>query len=372
MAALEERLGKAIRAKSAEARDQKLRSRWLAAVAASYALDTLFLAAFAAIGTIAGRVALAYGAGGALFSAIFYVLTARGWNMKLRDPSMVVAQCVGGATLQIGVVALAPQICFPYLANLFTVFAFAMIWMPVGAAVLVWIAGAAAVGALLYGLAGELDLPDATLAETTVVWLFFSAVLGRCVLLSVHAAGMRLRLTESRGRLAQSLEQIEELATHDELTKALNRRSLMSRLEQERRRLERSAEPLCVALFDLDYFKGVNDRYGHATGDEVLRRFAAIVHAKMRQSDIFGRYGGEEFMLILPATTSHAASHAVERIRHGLRAADWSALGAELRVTTSAGIAELQRGESVEQALRRADTALYQAKHDGRDCVRFA
>jgi diguanylate cyclase len=372
MAALEERLGTAIRAKDAELRDQKLRLRWLLAAAASYAVDTLFLTAFAALGTIAARVAFGYAVGGALFSGVFYLLTVRGWNLKLRDPSMLVAQCVGGAALQIGVVALAPQICFPYLANLFTVFAFAMIWMPVRSAVLVWIAGAAAVGALLYGLAGELDLPDSTLAETTVVWLFFSAVLGRCVLLSVHAAGMRLRLTESRGRLAQSLEQIEELATYDELTKALNRRSLMSRLEQERRRVERSAQPLCVALFDLDHFKGVNDRYGHAAGDEVLRRFAAIVHATMRQSDIFGRYGGEEFMLILPASTSHAASHAVERIRAGLQAADWSALASDLRVTTCAGVAELRPGESAEEALRRADAALYQAKHDGRDCVRFA
>jgi diguanylate cyclase (GGDEF)-like protein len=371
MAALEESLGTAIRAKGAELRDQGLRSRWLAAVAASYAIDTLFLAAFAALGTIAGRIALAYGVGGALFCAIFYVLTARGWNLKLRDPSMVVAQCVSGAALQIGVVALAPQICFPYLANLFTVFAFAMIWMPVRSALLVWIAGAAAVGVLLYGLAGELDLPDSTLAETTLVWLFFSAVLGRCVLLSAHAAGMRLRLTESRGRLAQSLEQIEELATHDELTKALNRRSLIARLEQERRRVARSGEPLCVALFDLDHFKDVNDHYGHAAGDEVLRRFAVIVHATMRQTDIFGRYGGEEFMLILPATARDAATPALERIRAGLRAADWSAIAAQLRVTTSAGVAELRPGETAAEALRRADAALYQAKRDGRDCVRF-
>jgi diguanylate cyclase (GGDEF)-like protein len=218
----------------------------------------------------------------------------------------------------------------------------------------------------------RIGVPHATAAETLLVGLFFSAVLGRCVFLSVHAAGMRLRLAESRAKLAHSLEQIEALVSRDELTKALNRRSLLARLDEERRRAGRSGERFCVVLFDLDHFKRVNDRHGHAAGDEVLKRFTGMVHATIRDTDIFGRYGGEEFMLLLPATAPQAALGALDRVHESLRRADWSALGAGITVTTSAGLAEYRPGESAAELLRRADQALYRAKNEGRDCTRLA
>jgi diguanylate cyclase len=372
MAALEERLGKAIRAKSAELRDQRLRGEWVLLAAASYAVDAAFLAAFAALGTVAPRIPLGYAAGALLLSAFFYLVARRGWSLKLRDPGMVAEQCVAGLAMQLGVVWAAPQIFFPWVANLFTVFAFAMIWLPVRTSIAVWLAGSAGVGAVLWLVAPRIGVPHAGAAETLLVWLFFCAVLGRCVFLSVHATGMRRRLAESRAKLARSLEQIEELVSRDELTKALNRRSLMARLEEERRRVTRTGERFCVVLFDLDHFKRVNDLHGHAAGDEVLKRFTGIVHATIRDTDIFGRYGGEEFMLLLPATPPEAALGAVERLHQALRSADWPALDAGAKVTVSAGVAEYRGGESAAELLRRADQALYRAKSEGRNCTRLS
>jgi len=372
MAALEETLGRAIRAKTGELREQRLRVEWMLAAAASYAVDSAFLGAFAALGIVGARVPVAYAAGALALSALFYFVARRGWNLKLRDPNMVAEQCLAGVAMQLVVVLIAPQIFFPYVANLFTVFAFAMIWMPVGASIAIWLAGSAGVGAVLFLVSPRIGVPHASVYETLLVWLFFSGVLGRCVFLSVHAAGMRLRLAESRAKLARSLEQIQELVSHDDLTKALNRRSLMARLEQERRRVDRTGERFCVALFDLDHFKRVNDQHGHAAGDEVLKRFTALVHATIRDTDIFGRYGGEEFMLVLPATVTDAALGAIDRVHAALRAADWSAVVPGAAVTTSAGVAEYRSGESAAELLRRADDALYRAKSDGRDCTRLA
>jgi len=146
------------------------------------------------------------------------------------------------------------------------------------------------------------------------VWLYFSLILGRCLLLSVNANRMRTRLADSRRKLAASLEQVQQLASHDELTGTLNRRSLMAALERERSRTERSGAPFSITMIDLDHFKRVNDTHGHATGDEVLRAFAATVNGTMRATDIFGRYGGEEFLMILFDTTPALALKAMERM----------------------------------------------------------
>jgi diguanylate cyclase (GGDEF)-like protein len=160
---------------------------------------------------------------------------------------------------------------------------------------------------------------------------------------------------------------VQRLASRDELTRALNRRALIAALERERSRAERSGTPFCIAMIDLDHFKVVNDTFGHAAGDAVLRAVADTVHETMRATDVFGRYGGEEFLLILVGTPPQTALEAVERVRLAVAARDWRAIVPDARVTMSAGIAGFRKGETVEQLLHRADLALYQAKHTGRN-----
>ena len=372
MAALDETLGKAIRAKTAELRDQRARTRWIAVAGASYALDAAALVLFAAVGTVSFALSLWYAVGALLISGAFYAAVASGWSQRFADPGMVVWQSAVGLAMQIGVVVHAPQIAWPWLANLFTVFAFGMIWIPVTASIALWAAGAALTGAFLYSFSARAAMAVSSPAELLLSWIFFSLVLGRCVFLSVYAAGMRERLAESRRKLAESMAQIQELVSHDELTKTLNRRALMARLEQERARAERSGQDFSVALLDLDRFKAVNDTHGHAAGDAVLVQFARIVHDTMRETDVFGRHGGEEFMMILTTSTPEAAQDALERVRVAVHAHDWSAIAPGIAVTVSAGVTGWRRGEGVAQMLRRADGALYEAKHAGRDQVRAA
>lgn len=365
----EAKLEKAVRAATAKTRDQRQRLLWAGSTSASYALDAALIGLFVLAGTIPAPVFFLFLGGAAAVCLATYVLYSTGWNLKFSDQNVIWPQTAAGVALCLMVATLAPQAAFPFLANLFTVFAFGFIWLSVRNSLLLWAVSSLATGAVLWMVQGRAVVAMSSPVEIGLTWLCFSAILGRCLLLSLYANEMRSRLAEGRRRLAASLEQIQELVHYDELTKAFNRRTLTQRLEQERSRAERTGVPFTVAMMDLDHFKAVNDTYGHGVGDDVLRTFAAAVHAKMRDTDIFGRYGGEEFLLILTATSPESAEGALERVRAAVAAADWAGIAPGLNVTQSIGVASFRKGENIEQLLHRADSALYQAKHAGRDRV---
>lgn len=369
MVEAEASLERAERVRKAQARDQKQRLRWAAGTAASYVLDVVLLALYVFAGTVAWGAALVYAGLAATVVLSQIALYTSGANLRFRDPGLTAPLVAAGVAVQLTLVSIAPQVTFPFLANLFTVFAFGVIWMSLRASVIVWTLTFFATGAVLWSIGARASMPVATPAELALTWACFTLILGRCLLLSVYANDMRARLTEGRRRLAASLEQIRELVHYDELTRCLNRRTLIERLEQERDRAERTGVPFSVAMFDLDRFKEINDQHGHAVGDEVLRGFADIVRTKMRDSDVFGRHGGEEFLLILNATAPAEASAPLERIRAGLAANDWGALVPGLSLMASIGVAGFRKGEAIAALLHRADLAMYEAKAAGRDCV---
>jgi diguanylate cyclase (GGDEF)-like protein len=242
-----------------------------------------------------------------------------------------------------------------------------MLWLRLPSAVACWSIGVAATGIVCYLAGDRFAVAVSSPAELFLTWFYFSLVLARCLMVSVAANETRARLAQSRRQLADTLDQVQRLASRDELTRALNRRSLISALERERSRAERSGAPFCIAMIDIDHFKKVNDTFGHAAGDAVLRAFAQTVHETMRTTDVFGRYGGEEFLLILVGTPPRTALEAVERIRLAVAGRDWRDIAPDARVTISAGVAGFAKGETVEQLLHRADQALYQAKKSGRN-----
>jgi diguanylate cyclase (GGDEF)-like protein len=369
MAEVEDNLIAAIRATTAERRGHRRRLAWLAAAGASYAVDATFLALFFVAGTLPVWVSVAYGTAALFFSAVFYAAIASGWSLRLRDPGLVAEQCVAGVLMQFAVAFAAPSVAFLWLANLFTVLAFSMVWLSVRASIAIWALCATLGAGLFFGTAARIWSPGGTTFQAALGWLYFSLVLGRCVLLSAYSGSMRARLGESRRKLAQSLEQIQELVSFDELTKAFNRRSMMARLEQERGAAERSGAPFAVAMLDLDHFKQVNDGLGHATGDAALKAFVKVVHATMRDTDVFCRYGGEEFLMLLVDADLAAAATAVERVRLAVAQHDWPAVAPGLALTVSAGIAGWRKGETLEPLLNRADAALYKAKRHGRNRV---
>jgi diguanylate cyclase (GGDEF)-like protein len=172
-----------------------------------------------------------------------------------------------------------------------------------------------------------------------------------------------VRYTES---LVRAKSEMEHLAHTDFVTELGNRRKMERLLQQEVRRAERYGDDLSLLLLDLDNFKRVNDRYGHPVGDEVLREVSALLLAESRSTDHIGRWGGEEFIMILPSTARDAARTLAERIVARVSGHEFERVG---KVTVSVGGACLALGEQRERLIERADGALYRAKEAGRNRV---
>ena len=173
-------------------------------------------------------------------------------------------------------------------------------------------------------------------------------------------------------RFSDALAQLRQLATTDGLTGLLNRRAFLKRLDDEHDRATRYGQPFSVAVLDVDHFKRVNDRFGHAIGDLALIAVADACRTVVRKPDVIGRLGGEEFALILPATIHMDALVAAERLRSAVAAFSLPPIGGAGGLTVSIGLAEFTSSETAHDLLRCADEALYDAKANGRNLVKVA
>lgn len=186
--------------------------------------------------------------------------------------------------------------------------------------------------------------------------------------LSLQLAKMRDRLRTQKGELEQALEQIQKVATHDELTGLANRRHMIALLGEHIERRARGGPGFSVALADIDHFKNVNDTFGHRVGDEALSTFALQARAQLRSTDIIARWGGEEFLLLLPETNPPGDPNVgVERLRGALAVARASEHAPHLRIAFSTGLTRYIDGEAIDDMIERADRALYRAKSSGRN-----
>ena len=177
-----------------------------------------------------------------------------------------------------------------------------------------------------------------------------------------------IRISDRYQGMLQDLNKaLQEASTHDALTGLANRRLLLERLRQEDARGDRDGRSYALAVVDADHFKRVNDDHGHDAGDRVLVALAGALKASLREGDLCGRWGGEEFLVLLVDTDVDAAGQALERVQQAVRALRVPWDGRELEVTVSIGYAWRQAGESHQAALSRADTALLEAKRGGRD-----
>jgi diguanylate cyclase len=212
-------------------------------------------------------------------------------------------------------------------------------------------------------------MPMTTWTERALVLACAVTALGRCASTGLYGSSMREALFKRGNELKKAHARIEELAQVDELTGLLNRRYIMRSLNEELARAQRVGIPCAVAIMDLDFFKRINDQFGHPVGDEVLRTFAITLSANVRAIDRLGRYGGEEFLLILPDTPCDQAVRTLDRLRSIVSEVDWTTLSGMMNVTMSAGVSEVRREDSAEDILARADAALYRAKDAGRNQV---
>jgi len=181
-----------------------------------------------------------------------------------------------------------------------------------------------------------------------------------------HELQMRIRAGK---RIIELQEKLRFNAMHDPLTGILNRGAVLERLYSELARSRRENQPMTLAMLDLDHFKVVNDTHGHLAGDEVLRETTRRIKNIVRDYDIVGRYGGEEFLIVIPGADRESALTVYERIREGIGARAMDTTVASLVVTASMGVAEYDGIMSDQELIQLADDALYRAKDQGRNRV---
>jgi diguanylate cyclase (GGDEF)-like protein len=185
----------------------------------------------------------------------------------------------------------------------------------------------------------------------------------------VDAAELRVRLAAGR-RLVELQEQLRHLATRDTLTGMWNRAAILGRLEQELARGKREGHPVGVVLADLDHFKRINDTYGHQAGDKALRQASDRMRGSLRSYDDVGRYGGEEFLIVLPGCDQAATLSLAERLRHSIETAPVELESGSVPITLSLGVSVWGGGPiDPDTLLRAADAGLYAAKRGGRNRV---
>jgi diguanylate cyclase (GGDEF)-like protein len=341
-------------------------------IAASYLVDALVLLVYARAGTIPATVSSAFALCGLLSVACYMVLSETGFTERFKDHYFVAPQLIVSAAILLAFTYIAPEVGVMFLCTLFVVFNFGSLRSTPRQTAIFWTAMAVGLAGLFLLTDKPISMPHGTHLERFATMSVFILTIGRCMFLGIFSSAMRQSLYQSGLKLKQAYKRIEELAELDELTGSFNRRCIMRMLDDEIARAHRSQTPCSIALIDLDWFKRINDAYGHPTGDEVLRTFAITVFANIRNIDRFGRYGGEEFLLVLPDTPADRAARILDRLRAIIADLDWSAFSPGMQVTISAGVATLRADETEDTFLTRADNALYAAKARGRNRIASA
>ncbi|MDE2402063.1 MAG: GGDEF domain-containing protein [Burkholderiales bacterium] len=297
--------------------------------------------------------------------AIFLALMRSGWSMRLRDPGMMLPQSVFALTT----ISVAYALLWPIRASALIlavqVVVFGMFSLTPRQTIGVGAFAVAILGASMAWMAHH----DPIHYPPTEEWLhFLTAVITlSCASTFVHyAARLRERLTRQKQELRAALAQAQLLATTDALTGLHNRLHMQDLLKHECIRQDRHGGAFTVVLLDLDFFKHINDQHGHQVGDAILQGFGKVLSEALRSTDAVARWGGEEFLVLLPATKLEVAQLTLRRLREHLMSSSLSAQHASLRVNFSSGLAEHRTEESLEATLERADRGLYRAKEAGR------
>jgi diguanylate cyclase (GGDEF)-like protein len=332
-------------------------------------LGVLVLLVYAFAGTVSIIIPSAYFLCGFTLTGFFVVLSEARVNDRFEDHYLTIFQVAAHVALQLGFLLAAPTIGYAFLSVVLLIFGFGALRMTSRQAIVAWTFTTMGLIPIFLFTDISIGMPVATHTERIAAMLWSILTIGQCAFVGLYGSSLRKILYKRSIELREAYKRIEELAELDELTGSFNRRCIMKLLDDELARAQRRGNPCSVALIDLDWFKHVNDTFGHPTGDEVLRTFAITVFANIRAVDKFGRYGGEEFLLILPDSTDDAAARSLDRLRAIVAELDWSAFSPGMSVTISAGVAMLKPAETPDAILARADSALYAAKESGRNRV---
>ncbi len=305
---------------------------------------------------------------------VVFVALRTGWSERCADPALTAAQIVLGViSVERGYLICGPVrgVALLPLLLIFTFGAFSLSWRKI-----MWLTSFAlaslivAVVALNASRPGmdtwSLDNSDFRLDLTNVLMVMI--LLPALSLVAARLSSLRYRLHSQRAALTEALEEVQRLATRDELTGLVNRRCMRERLAQEQCRVQRHGHPFSIAIIDLDHFKRINDAQGHAFGDDVLKAFATEAVSTLRTTDLVARWGGEEFLVFLPDTRGPQALAGIRRLLARMHTVP-HAIGPPL--TFSAGVSEYRRDEAVDDTIARADREMYVAKESGRNAAKL-
>jgi diguanylate cyclase len=348
------------------------RRQMLGVQAVSCSLVSLVLLAYCYAGTIPIVVPSAYFLSGIGLIGFFVLLSETHINDRFDDHYLTIFQVGGHVALQLVFLLAAPEIGYAFLSVVFLIFGFGALRMTARQATIAWTLTVLGLAPIFLLTSTPVGMPVTSHLERLAATLCYVLTIGQCAFVGLYGSSMRKLLYDRSFELKDAYRRIEELAELDELTGSFNRRCIMRMLDEEIARAGRNGSPCSIALIDLDLFKRINDAFGHPTGDEVLRTFAITMFANIRTIDRFGRYGGEEFLLILPDTTEQSAARMLDRLRGIIAELDWSAFSPGMQVTISAGLATLRENETSDHFLARADRALYASKARGRNRVTSA
>jgi diguanylate cyclase len=294
----------------------------------------------------------------------FFIVFRLRLNLRFADPSLTVFQLLAAVFTMLFVVYRAPDTRLAFTAFFFVALMFGMLrcnGTTLAALGLVSLAAFALVIWRRYSDNNDaemlrLDMLQFVVIATTFPWFVFIG--GRVKQLQRDLLDVNIKL-----------EDIEEKARRDDLTGVYNRRALIVAMEGSKQRANATGEPLSLCVIDLDLFKRYNDEFDHLTGDRVLQAFAQAVRDGLRSTDVFGRYGGEEFVQILPHTALAGAMRDAERLRNRISTLDIPVARSMGPLTVSVGVAQYRPGETITQTFARADGALFKAKQRGRNRV---
>ena len=337
------------------------------ATGASMMVVVLFFAAY--LLDLLGREAFATAALLTVgFVVLFYAIFRSGLNQRFGDPSLTMPQILSSTLVILYVLSQSKEghgiLALIYMMSfLFGVFRLSTREM------LTLTAFVALSYALIIGVQWypEARTDRGAFNRMVLNWIVLTAVLAFFSVMGGYISKLRKDLADSKVRLEEALQRIEQMASRDELTGVLNRRSLIEFLDRQKSRADRFGTAFSVLMVDIDHFKRVNDTHGHHAGDVVLSAFARAAAANLRQTDVFGRYGGEEFLALLEQTPVQNVMVVAERLCALARGLNFDELASGLRLTVSIGGTDYRKPESWQTTVERADQAMYRAKNGGRD-----
>ena len=293
---------------------------------------------------------------------LIYAVIRSGLNKKLKDPSLTLIQMIMATFWIMVIVYYADSARSMVLLVYLVVFVFGLfklnVWQFLFLSAFA-VVNYSLVMLLLYeinpALVSKLDMLNIIILALVLPW--FSLVGGY--------------ITKLRTQISHALTTIERLAIIDDLTQVFNRRQMYKILEHQKAMVDRGVHPFSICIFDLDHFKIVNDTFGHSAGDIVLKTVAQETQGNLRNIDHIARYGGEEFILILTNSDKSQAMICAERIRKKVKELVFENMPSDFRISISVGVTEYKASEVIQEAINRADTALYRAKANGRDKVEY-